>query len=63
MQRDTTRKPRDKLLNGMLENVQIIQTKGVKGKWRNKNREDSKQITDLNPTKSYTHVNSLNTPI
>lgn len=43
MQRDITRKPRDKLLNGMLENVQIIQMKGVKGEWRNKNREDKKQ--------------------
>lgn len=63
MQRDITRKPRDKLLNGMLENVQIIQMKGVKGEWRNKNREDKKQIIDLNPTESYIHVNSLNTPI
>ena len=46
----------------MLENVQIIKIKRVKGEWRNKNREDRKQITDLNPTKSYIHVNSLNIP-
>lgn len=42
MQGDITWKPRDKLLNGMLENVQIIQMKRVKGEWKNKNREDRK---------------------